>query len=387
MTSLGQNTTVVCRNIPHCPYWPRKCKFQHPPCRHGEQCKNKTACQFTHPGQSNTPPTNKPSKKPHPKPHPQIKPPDTSIELTKIESPKTVLHCILYRYQHIPVELRKIVDRYLWMNLNDSNIKQAVRDWTITEGLYCYDGHPNKTISTKTYKTMLRTKQNALFQYGHISDWNTSAVTSIEGLFRRCYRFNDNINDWDVSNVTNMCNVFFEATLFNQPLNDWDMRNVTEVCSMFNEARSFNQPLDKWNMSKVSNTSQLFYCATSFNQPIHTWNVSSVIHMNQMFESADQFNQPLNHWNVCNVMDMSHMFQFATAFNQSLNDWDVSNVKYMDGIFTNAADFNQSLDQWDVSNVVTDLCRYALFGDCHDNFQQNPPKGIDIHFWNSEWDL
>ncbi len=223
------------------------------------------------------------------------------------------------------------------MNLNDSNIRQAVIDWTAMDGLYCYDGYPNKTISTKQHKTMKRTRQHALFQYGHISDWNTSAVTCMEGLFRRLYRFDDDISGWDVSNVTDMSDMFHEATSFNQPLNDWDMSNVRDICSMFDEARSFNQPLDKWNVSKVTN--------------------------------------------------MNHVFNNATSFNQPLNDWDMSNVRYMDGMLFNAVDFNQQIDQLDVSNVVTEVSCYAMFGDCYDNFKQHPPKGIDIDVWNSDYDL
>ena len=44
----------------------------------------------------------------------------------------------------------------------------------------------------------------ATTKYGHIKDWDTSAVTSMFRLFYNKSQFNDDISRWDVSNVTNM---------------------------------------------------------------------------------------------------------------------------------------------------------------------------------------
>ena len=37
-----------------------------------------------------------------------------------------------------------------------------------------------------------------------IGDWNTSAVTSLDNMFRNASAFNKPIGDWNVSAVTNM---------------------------------------------------------------------------------------------------------------------------------------------------------------------------------------
>ena len=44
--------------------------------------------------------------------------------------------------------------------------------------------------------------------YGHISTWNTSAVTDMSGLFEDKNAFNDDISNWEVSAVTDMNNMF-----------------------------------------------------------------------------------------------------------------------------------------------------------------------------------
>ena len=44
--------------------------------------------------------------------------------------------------------------------------------------------------------------------YGHISDWNTSAVTDMSNAFDGRTTFNEDIGRWDVSNVTRMSFMF-----------------------------------------------------------------------------------------------------------------------------------------------------------------------------------
>ena len=69
--------------------------------------------------------------------------------------------------------------------------------------------------------------------YGHISDWNVSAVTNMTEAFKDRSDFNEDISKWDVSNVTNMKMMFRNASAFNQPIGDWDISSVTNMKSMF----------------------------------------------------------------------------------------------------------------------------------------------------------
>ena len=60
---------------------------------------------------------------------------------------------------------------------DDADIKEAVNEWC------------SNPIIAKS-------------KYGDISEWDTSAVTSMEGLFKDKKEFNQDISQWDVSNVT-----------------------------------------------------------------------------------------------------------------------------------------------------------------------------------------
>ena len=49
--------------------------------------------------------------------------------------------------------------------------------------------------------------------YGHISDWNVSAVTNMAEAFMDRTDFNEDIGNWDVSNVTTMVRIFMKLPL------------------------------------------------------------------------------------------------------------------------------------------------------------------------------
>ena len=110
----------------------------------------------------------------------------------------------------------------------------------------------NKTLKTAVDKWRTN-KPAALQQYGKMSTWDTSGVTSMAKLFsppagtRTTFTF-DNVNDivsgWDVSNVTDMSYMFVGCKTFNQDLNGWDVSNVISMGSMFENCANFNQDLN-----------------------------------------------------------------------------------------------------------------------------------------------
>ena len=72
----------------------------------------------------------------------------------------------------------------------------------------------NETIR-EAVKHWLEEKESAIAKYGHISDWDTSKVTDMSGLFLGAHDFNDPIENWDTSSVTDMSDMFDCANTFN----------------------------------------------------------------------------------------------------------------------------------------------------------------------------
>lgn len=218
--------------------------------------------------------------------------------------------------------------------------------------------------------------------YGHVSDWDTSNVTNMAGLFFWKSCFTGDISDWDVSNVTDM-SYMFAGGYFDRISNpcsvdgfmelapditNWDVSSVTTMKGMFKNNYGFNRPIGNWDVSNVTDMSEMFQEAINFNQPIGNWDVSSVTTMKAMFKDYSdlftdegeewvedegegaEFNQDISNWDVSNVTDMSSMFQNC-HFNQPIGNWDVSNVTTMHQMFRSSL-FNQDISTWDVSSVT-----------------------------------
>ena len=142
--------------------------------------------------------------------------------------------------------------------------------------------------------------ESATATYGHIKDWDTSAVTNMADLFSAYINgntdnkkkfFNDNISGWNVSQVRNMRSMFNNAQVFNQDISGWDVSNVTNMEGMFNNAFKINQDISGWDVSKVTNMSYMFFQAWDFNQDIRGWDVSKVTKFNGMFDIATKMIQ------------------------------------------------------------------------------------------------
>tara|TARA_B110000858_G_scaffold198535_1_gene266423 strand:- start:8147 stop:11125 length:2979 start_codon:yes stop_codon:yes gene_type:complete len=68
-----------------------------------------------------------------------------------------------------------------------------------------------------------------------ISDWDTSAVTSMERLFQQKGSFDQDISSWNVQGVTSFYNMFYYAAAFNKDLSLWGVTSG-DVGGMFRES-------------------------------------------------------------------------------------------------------------------------------------------------------
>ena len=162
----------------------------------------------------------------------------------------------------------------------------------------------------------------------HISNWDTSQITYMGGLFWDQKAFNDDISGWDTGRVTEMGNMFNGASAFNKDIGGWDTRNVTTMSGMFNGASAFNKDIGGWDTSKVIHMNQMFDHATKFNKDIGGWDTSQVTHMIQMFYYASAFNQNLDTKEV-------------TRNGRTYMAWDTQKLLYWSAMFIGASAFKQ----------------------------------------------
>jgi surface protein len=177
-------------------------------------------------------------------------------------------------------------------------------------------------------------QEEANATYGHISDWNVSAVTSMYAAFKDRTLFNEDISSWDVSKVRNMERMFDQASSFDQDVGGWNVSSVTNMHDMFKGAQKFNHSLAQWDTSSVTRMSYMF-ADSNFNQPIGDWNTSAVVKMTGMFRNTQKFNQDISSWDVSSVSKLNQIFMYAKAFDQNISDWNVSSVDSFEDVFLN----------------------------------------------------
>ena len=159
-----------------------------------------------------------------------------------------------------------------------------------------------------------RTRANA--GGGALTDENFFTAVALwfsdEGTATSTY---GHISNWDVSAVTDMAETFFGQSSFNGDLSSWDVSSVTVMELMFRRAGSFNGDISSWDVSSVTSMDFMFGGAESFNGDISSWNVSSVTRMDTMFRNATAFNQNLSGWCVSNIISVLNNFDaLATSW-------------------------------------------------------------------------
>jgi surface protein len=180
-------------------------------------------------------------------------------------------------------------------------------------------------------------RSTAIKIYGHISEWDTSRVTDMSGLFYD-YEAEENEEDPGVDE-------------FDDDISNWNVSSVRDFSSMFEDAQWFNQNLSKWNTKRATNMESMFMRAESFNGDISGWNVSNVQNFSWMFTKVP-IDRDLSQWNTSNATDISYMFYGAERFNSDVSKWNISKVKTFDYMFGGGnnpnctTSFNHDLVDW-----------------------------------------
>lgn len=108
---------------------------------------------------------------------------------------------------------------------------------------------------TKFFDSFLHTSYN---KYSYIKeiifpkDLDTSHVTNMNCMFAGQEKLKTpDVSNWNTSNVTDMYGMFYEAKIVNPDVSKWDTSNVTNMAAMFGRATKANPDISNWNMSKV----------------------------------------------------------------------------------------------------------------------------------------
>ena len=229
-------------------------------------------------------------------------------------------------------------------------------------------GDKSKLLEVKQWGTCAWTSMASTFRgcsnltVTAIDAPNLTLSIDISKMFDDCTLVNFDASNWDTSNVINMHGMFLNAGNFNGDVTTWNTSNVTDMSSMFSQwkltgTRAFNQNLNNWDVSNVTNMAGMLAYLPNFNSPLDNWDVSNVTSMRTMFVESDSFNQDIGGWNVSNVIDMFGMFRYINSFDQDISSWGINQVSnftvFMQGVTLSTANYDALLIAWDAQGAMS----------------------------------
>lgn len=219
----------------------------------------------------------------------------------------------------------------------------------------------NKLLKLAVKDWLKNPKSTALRHGGHISEWDTSRVWNMSGLFANAVEFDEDLSRWDVSNVRDFRYTFANASSFTSDLSNWNTAKAKHMKHMFHGATSFNSDLH-WNTSNVLSFGYMFAGASSFNGSVGDFNINSAYDLSYMFCNATNFNRDISGWThedetepgfrVKWAQNFKGMFQGAASFTgYNISSWNTFAVHNMNSMFKDTSSFSADLSSWKVQTV------------------------------------
>ena len=212
------------------------------------------------------------------------------------------------------------------------------------------------------------------------SNWDTSKVTDMSGMFYSTGLATIDASGWDTSSVTNMQYMFHNAaSLTTLDTSKWDVSNVTKMDVMFSSAPSLTTlDVSKWDVSNVVSMSSMFDGASSITSlDVSKWNTGNVTDMSSMFANMVSLaTLDVSKWDTGKVTSMRYMFSRASSLTSlDVSNWDTSSVTDMEGMFYRASSLTTlDVSKWDTSKVT----------DMSDMFRTTSSlTSIDVSNWNT----
>ncbi|MFC2385687.1 MAG: BspA family leucine-rich repeat surface protein [Candidatus Nanosyncoccus sp.] len=172
------------------------------------------------------------------------------------------------------------------------------------------------------------------------SNFNTSKVTNMQGMFSGSFFPSIDISHFDTSNVTDMSYMFT------------NLQKTTDIYAPF------------LNVKKVNNIYQIFQgCENLHYLNLSGWELDSVTDMSSMFASLHWLvDLYLDGFTTKNVTNMAGMFDDASALsNLDLSSFDTSKVTNMFAMFRNMEGLsNIDLSNFDTRNVTNMSNMFAM---------------------------
>ncbi len=152
-----------------------------------------------------------------------------------------------------------------------------------------------------------------------LTGWDVSKVTDMQGTFTSLTSCtNLDLTGWDTSSCTNMWQTFWNCQLLPEVkgVSEWDTSNVELMRGVFGRCgykADFTVDLSKWDTSKATRMDMMFYYGERATiKGVENFDTSNVTNMYRMFCDCMSITElDLSGWDTSSVTNMQQMFYYC----------------------------------------------------------------------------
>ena len=141
------------------------------------------------------------------------------------------------------------------------------------------------------------------------------------------------LTDLDISELDDLSGVFARLNKVEViDISGWDTSNVTFMDDMFRKCAKLKNiiGIENLDVSKLEDASCMFYgCENLIELDLTNWNPISLENMSYMFYNCLNLKiiKNIENWQLPNIKDVSYMFYECTKLDVDLSNWDLRNIK------------------------------------------------------------
>ena len=141
------------------------------------------------------------------------------------------------------------------------------------------------------------------------------------------------LTDLDISELDDLSGVFARLNKVEVvDISGWDTSNVTTMEDMFRKCSKLKNiiGIENLDVSKLKNANSMFYmCENLVELDLTNWNTISLENMSYMFYLCSNLKiiKNIENWQLPNIKDVNHMFSNCTKLDVDLSNWDLTKIK------------------------------------------------------------
>ena len=242
-----------------------------------------------------------------------------------------------------------------------------------------YPFHPHLNELWQAVRSWVVSPLETQVEFGHIRDWNTSLITSMESIFEGIEIDSNNasflldVADWDVSSVTFMPYLCRNSRNLVIDMSRWDTSKVYYMREAFAYAVNLTVDVSQWNTSSTTDMGALFQGSYNLSADVAAWNVQNVTNMGDMFSRASHLHANVSQWNTSSVTAMPGLFRgCSNTLQVDVSRWNTQRVEYMMGLFSDTSNLTVNVSNWNTSSITT----------LQDMFSYSRDLTVDVSLWD-----